>query len=274
VIPFDGVKPPASRAQGADRARRGLVLQHHPDEHPGALGVLLEGAGFTLETVELDAGEAIPELDPFDVLVVMGGPQHVWEEEGYPWLVDEKATVRHWVADLGRPCLGVCLGHQLVADALGGTVRPMAVPEIGVHDIELTPEGVADPVVGTLPQRLPGLQWHAAEVVEPPPGAVVLARNEHSAVQALRVPPVTWCVQFHLEVEPRTVPKWAAVPEYERTLVASLGTARALEDEVRKHLSTMTAATANLIAAFLEAAFAFSPTGSSDATTIGPRCRT
>jgi GMP synthase-like glutamine amidotransferase len=267
VIPVDGVNLPARTAQHADNARRVLVLQHHPDEDPGALGALLQGAGFTLETVELDAGEAIPELEPFDMLVVMGGPQHVWQEKEHSWLVDEKASIRRWVAELGRPCLGVCFGHQLVADALGGTVRAMAVPEIGVNSIELTPEGVADPVFGMLPGLLPGLQWHEAEVVEPPPGAVVLARNEHSPVQALRVSPLTWCVQFHLEVGPGTVPKWAAVPEYERTLVASLGSAQALEEAVRNHLSTMNIATGNLVAAFLETAFAISPTGTGDATT-------
>jgi GMP synthase-like glutamine amidotransferase len=274
VTALDGVNLPARAAQRPDNARRVLVLTHHPDEDPGTLGALLEGAGFTLETVELDAGEAIPEVDPFDLLVVMGGPQHVWEEKKHPWLVDEKAAVRRWVAELGRPCLGVCLGHQLVADALGGTVRAMAVPEIGVNDIELTPEGVADPVVGMLPRRLPGLQWHEAEVVQPPPGAVVLARNEHSPVQALRVAPLTWCVQFHLEVGPGTVPKWAGVPEYERTLIATLGRTQVLEDAVRNHLTAMTIATANLVAAFLKTAFAISPTGASEETTSATGCLT
>ncbi len=267
MTPLDGVEPAAAMVQRRDNGRRVLVLQHHPDEDPGVLGDLLEGAGFTLETVELDAGEAIPELDPFDVLVLMGGPQHVWEEREYPWLIEEKAALHRWVAELRRPCLGICLGHQLLADALGGTVRAMAVPEIGVHDIELTPEGLADPVVGALPRLLPALHWHEAEVVAPPPGAVVLARNEHSAVQALCVPPLTWSVQFHLEVGAETVPKWAAVPEYERTLVANLGSAQALEEAVRNHLSTMNIATGNLVAAFLETAFAISPTGAGDATT-------
>ena len=150
------------------------MLQNHPDEDPGAIGLLLQASGLSLNPVEVDEGEEIPPLEDFDVMVVMGGPQHVWEEAEHPWLIGEKAAIRRWVAELERPFLGVCLGHQLLADAMGGTVRPMASPEIGVLDITVTPEGRADPVFGTLPAVVPGLQWHEAEVVEPPPGAAVL----------------------------------------------------------------------------------------------------
>ena len=201
------------RAQPAtDSSGTVLVFQHHPDEDPGMLGALLEEAGFGLHAVELDAGQAIPDLEPFDMLLVMGGPQHVWEEDEHPWLVLEKAAIAHWVSELGRPCLGVCLGHQLLTDALGGTVKPMAVPEIGVNEIHLTAEGLADPVAGTLPRTLPALQWHEAEVVEPPPGALVLARNDYCEVQALRAEALAWGVQFHLEVGPAPCPSGRPFP--------------------------------------------------------------
>ncbi len=134
---------------------RVLVLQHHPDEHPGSLGPLLEDAGLALTTVELDAGEAIPALEPFDLMLVMGGPQHVWEEDEHPWLVTEKAAIRRWVGELGRPYLGVCLGHQLLADAMGGTVALMETPEIGVIEVERTPAGAVDPLFGRLPAQCP-----------------------------------------------------------------------------------------------------------------------
>jgi GMP synthase-like glutamine amidotransferase len=118
--------------------------------------------------------------------------------------------------------VGVCLGHQLLADALGGEVGPMTEPEIGLMEIELTPAGLADPAFCRLPSPFCGLQWHGAQVRRPPPGGVVLASNRHCAIQALRVGHRAWGVQFHLEVDEDTVSEWSLVPEYRATL-ESLG---------------------------------------------------
>jgi GMP synthase-like glutamine amidotransferase len=237
----------------SDRGRV-LVLQHHPDEGPGALGPLLVAAGLTLDTIELDRGQLIPPLDRFDVMLAMGGPMDVWQEDVHPWLLHEKAAIRHWVEVLGRPFLGVCLGLQLLAAALGGEVAPMRSPEIGVTDIKVTAAGRDDPIFGAFPSVVPGLQWHGAEVALPPADAVVLAANEYCGVQALRVGTCAWGVQFHVEAGPSTVPSWAAVPEYAATLARSCGSAGSLQDDVSLHMDAMARTARVLIRGLVEAA--------------------
>ncbi len=254
---------PTARGYG-----RVLVFQHHPDEHPGTLKPLLEDAGLSLTTVELDAGEPIPDLAPFDLIVAMGGPQHVWQDDQHPWLAEEKAAIGHWVTELDRPFLGVCLGHQLLAAALGGTVQPMKTSEIGVHNIELTAQAGGDPLFGHLPSTLKGLQWHAAEVVELPSDTAVLATNEHSAVQAMRVGQRAYSVQFHVEVGVNTVPKWAAIPEYERELAHHFGSAETLRLQVEEYLDALTSTAASLVHGLLDRAVGVWPTPN------GPRHQT
>jgi GMP synthase-like glutamine amidotransferase len=224
-----------------------------PEEDPGALGPLLTEAGYELTAVELDHGEAIPDLAGFDLLLVMGGPMDVWQEGEHAWLVTEKLAIRRWVSELQRPYLGVCLGHQLLADAMGGTVGAMATAEIGVPDIMLTPAGALDPIFSRLPAVIPGLQWHHAAVTEAPPDGVVLARNPACGIQALRVGANAWGVQFHMEVGVSTIDEWAAVPEYEEVLSAAGGDdPKWLHHAVAAHLPTMETNARILISALLD----------------------
>ena len=179
--------------------------------------------GIAWDAIELDAGEMIPPLDGYDALIAMGGPMDVFEEEAHPWLVAEKALIRHAVAERGMPFLGVCLGHQLLADALGGRVERMTEPEVGILEVALTEAGRADPLLAGLDPVATCLQWHGCAVTVPPDGAVTLARSELCAVQAFRVGSHAYGLQYHVELTPATVAEWGAVPAYQTSLKQALG---------------------------------------------------
>lgn len=200
-----------------------LVFQHLGVEHPGAFTELWQAAGHSITTVELDEGEPIPSLDDFDLLVVMGGPMDVWQEAELPWLIAEKAAIRTFVRDLAKPYLGICLGHQLLADALGGSVGLMGAPEVGLAKVQLTQEGRDDPIFRGFPDEIDCFQWHGAEVNELPNGAVILAGNAAAPVQAMRWGRHAYGFQYHVEITSRTVPDWQAIPAYRASLQAALG---------------------------------------------------
>ena len=202
-----------------------LVFQHIDCEHPGKLRDYLNRDGVDWSSVELDEGEPIPDLEPFDALWVMGGPMDVWDTDEHPWLIDEKAAIKRWVGELRRPYLGLCLGHQLLADALGGSCSKLSPPEIGVLDIELTAAGTLDPIFSGMPQRQKALQWHSVQVQTVPDDTIVLASSAACKHQAMRVGNNAWSMQYHVEVEPDTVDTWSQVPAYRQALINTLGEA-------------------------------------------------
>jgi GMP synthase-like glutamine amidotransferase len=189
-----------------------LIFQHVEVEHPGIFRDFWQEAGHSWVAVGLDDGEPIPSLDDFDLLVSMGGPMDVWQEEQYPWLRAEKAAIRHWVTELGRPFLGVCLGHQLLADALGGEVGLMARPEVGLSMIDLTPKGQADPLLAGFTLQVETFQWHGAEISRLPESGHILASNEACPVQMIRCGAHAYGLQFHCEIMSSTVSDWASIP--------------------------------------------------------------
>jgi GMP synthase (glutamine-hydrolysing) len=189
---------------------RALCLTHEDNGPAGIFADVLRERGDELLEWNVSHGDPPEDPEGFDALVVFGGSMHVDQEERHPWLPAQHDLVRA-AADRGQPLLGVCLGGQLIARVMGGHVGPASRPEIGWHQVELTPEGEGDPVLGALPTTFDALEWHSY-AFEPPPGAVLLARSPVCA-QGFRLGATTWGVQFHPEATRAMLERWRAVSE-------------------------------------------------------------
>jgi GMP synthase-like glutamine amidotransferase len=199
---------------------RVLVLQHIACEPPGIFEDVLHERGATLDRVEVDEGERLPDRHGYDAIVAMGGPMSATDDALLPWLGPEKRLIGEAVR-AGMPYWGVCLGVQLLAAALGARVYPGPEPEVGVLPVTLTPEALADPVFAGLPGEVATVQWHG-DTFELPRGAVRLATSPAYENQAFRYERA-YGVQFHLEISGAMAREWAEVPAYGASLEQTLG---------------------------------------------------
>lgn len=173
------------------------LLQHVPFEGPGSIAPWLSSRGANISTTRFFDAPALPAPRGLDLVIALGGPMSVNDEAALPWLVDEKRFIREAIG-VGVPVLGICLGAQLIASALGARVYPAPQKEIGWFDIEAVPDPEA---VFDLPPRIPVFHWHG-ETFDLPPGAVRLARSKACANQAFRIGRRVLALQFHLETTP------------------------------------------------------------------------
>lgn len=202
--------------------RRVLVLQHVAVEPLGTLLPLLRSYGLRIryQNFERDP-EAQPSIGSYDGLIVLGGPMSAWDDENHPHLQTETALIETAVAQ-GTPVLGICLGAQLLARALGARVHPAAEREIGWHAVTPTEAGRADPVLGGFEGTEDVFQWHG-DTFDLPDGAVHLVRSATAgcAHQAFRYGNHAYGLQFHLEADAALIERWLNTPQLQHEIAES-----------------------------------------------------
>lgn len=185
-----------------------LVIQHEPDAPPAWLGQWWAAAGVHLDVLRADLGDPVPEeTEHHDGLVVLGGAMGACDDAENTWLEPTRALLRAAVAR-GLPTLGVCLGHQLLAVALGGHVdRNPSGRTVGLVPVVLTDAGRTDPLLSDV-DGIPAIHYNDDVVLDAPRGAVVLATLPDGRPQAVRYGPAAWGVQFHPETSPEVFESW------------------------------------------------------------------
>jgi GMP synthase (glutamine-hydrolysing) len=235
---------------------RFLVFQHVAAEPAGTLDALLRRRGHRLRFVNFARDpQACPDPARYDGLIVLGGAMNVGEETRHPHLRTELRCIEQ-ALKRELPVLGICLGAQLLAHALGAPVRRLPRPEIGWHRVETTAAGRIDPVLAPLGAGAALFQWHACGHALPA-GAVQLARSVACEQQAFRYGRRAYGLQFHLEADPALIQRWLATPAYRSDLdrAAEAGhcdDARGLQSATRRLVRTQQQRAETVFSRFLD----------------------
>jgi GMP synthase (glutamine-hydrolysing) len=191
-------------------APRVLVVQHEDDCPPAWVGDWLAEAGCALDVRRPYAGDPLPgDLQDHDALLVLGGAMGANDDDAHPWLAPTKQLVRE-AAARAVPTLGICLGHQLLAVALGGEAGPNPRgQQLGLLPVGWTDDAGRDDLTRGLVGTGYGVHWNDDVVLRAPEGTVVLARTPQGEVQVARFAPRAWGIQLHPEVDDRILASWA-----------------------------------------------------------------
>jgi len=227
-----------------------LIVKHIDIEGPGTLGDFLESKGEAFRTVELGGGEPLPaDLKPFKGVVVLGGPMNVDEEDKYAFLKPENDFIQK-VLKAQIPYLGICLGSQLLAKAAGAKVVKSPVKEIGWYKVQLTSEGMKDPLFKGFKPQDPIYHWHG-DMFEIPSKGELLATASGCPHQALKVGKNAYGLQFHVEVTDKSIKEWC--DEYCQTdLPGRPEHAKSMMDDYWKFRQAFDAQANNLYENFLK----------------------
>jgi GMP synthase-like glutamine amidotransferase len=179
-----------------------LIIQHVDFEGPGSITKWADKKGHDTTIVTPDADDPFPEVNNYDMLIVMGGPMNIFDEENYPWLQAEKDFIRKFIAS-EKKVLGICLGAQLIADVLGADVYPSGNKEIGWFPVKKDKTVFSD-LFSDLPDESPAFHWHG-DTFDLPEGAVRLYSSDITLNQAFLFGNKVMGLQFHWEVTPESV---------------------------------------------------------------------
>ncbi len=200
--------------------KRVLALQHIWDDPLGLLATFLDEYDIAYDIVNVEHA-TIPDPTAYDALIVLGGSQHVNDDEKYPYFIEEKRLICKAV-ERGIPYLGICLGGQLLAVALGATVKRHTMTEIGFFDIPLTEEGKTDPLYAGLPGFHKVFHWHE-DTFDIPQDGVHLAANENTLYQAFRYGTCAYGLQYHIELNPAMLDTWLHQTGMKEDIIANIG---------------------------------------------------
>jgi GMP synthase (glutamine-hydrolysing) len=227
-----------------------LCVRNDREDTLGIAVPMLAGQG--VPVIRLDAFEAEPRwpaLDEISGLVVFGGEMNADEVERYPYLLTQRELMRRAV-DAGMPVLGICLGAQMLARVLEARVYRAPLRELGFKPVRITQAGQADPLLGAFHSGDRVFQWHE-DTFDLPDGAELLVAGDDVPVQAFRMAPNAWGVQFHFEVDAEGVDAWLRVaePTLERVWKRS---AEEVREELRLYLDAQQQRSRQLFKAFAQ----------------------
>ena len=198
--------------------KRVLTVQHIWDDPPGYLGEIMQEHDIAYEIIKV---EEVPIPDPslYDALIILGGPQHAYDK--YPYLAREKELLRI-VVEQDIPYLGICLGAQLLASALGAHVTRHSITEIGFFEVQLTDEGKKDPLFQGLPGYQQVIHWHE-DIFDIPRGGIRLATSTGTPNQAFRIGRQAYGLQYHIELTPEMLDTWLWHHDYMKEIMRAVG---------------------------------------------------
>jgi GMP synthase-like glutamine amidotransferase len=215
-----------------------LILQNAAGEGPGILRDILLRKGWVIRLVRLHRDEKIPsDWKNHGLLMSMGGPMNVYEEDRFPFLAQETSVIREALA-AGMPTLGFCLGAQLMAKAAGAKVRRGGRREIGWHRVSLTAHGTEDPLLKSFPLEFTVFQWHG-DTFDLPNGGVRLVSSEHYPNQAMRLGSLSYGFQFHVEVTGEMISRWLDSYRDEVQEMGDPGLAKRVRRKATTHLAKL-----------------------------------